>query len=89
MQIIRNIFGVIEPRTGKLTFSENALEQMKAAGLDIARLQDVFRYGSKIEETKIVRDYTSGVVEIIIKPDESTDIDGRFIVISCGKWDCG
>jgi hypothetical protein len=36
MQIIRNIFGVLEPRTGKLTFSENALENMKDEGLDTA-----------------------------------------------------
>jgi hypothetical protein len=88
MQVIRNIFGVLEPRTGKLTFSENALEKMKEAGLDTARLKDAFRYGSEIKENTIVLDYTSGVVEIVIKPDESTNIDGRFIVISCEKWDC-
>jgi hypothetical protein len=52
------------------------------------RLQDVFRYGSEIKENTIVRDYTGGVVEIVIKPDESADIEGRFIVISCCRWDC-
>jgi hypothetical protein len=88
MQIIRNIFGVLEPRTGKLTFSENALDNMKDEELDTARLQDVFRYGSEIKENTIVRNYTGSVVEIVIKPDESADIEGRFIVISCCRWDC-
>lgn len=88
MQIIRSIFGVIEPRTGKLTFSDNALANMEEEGLDAARLRDVFRYGSEIRENTIVRDYSSGIVEIVIKPDENTDIEERFIVISCCKWDC-
>jgi hypothetical protein len=62
---------------------------MRESRLDTATLQDVFRYGSEIEENTIVLDYTSGVVQIVIKPDESTDIEGRFIAISCCRWDCG
>jgi hypothetical protein len=54
MQVIRNIFGVIEPITGKTYFQSER-----------------FR-----------------TVEIVITSDKSSDIDGWFIVISCGKWDC-
>jgi hypothetical protein len=61
---------------------------MQATGLDVETLVDVYRYGYEIKDNMIVRDYSAYMVGIIIKPDERTDIDGRFIVSTCWKRRC-
>jgi hypothetical protein len=88
MQVIRSIFGESEPRTGKLTLSEKTSKKMQATGLDIETLKDVYRYGYEIKDNIIVRDYSAYMVGIIIRPDVSTDIDGRFLVSNCWKRSC-
>lgn len=88
MQVIRSLFGESEPRTGKLTLTENASRKMQAAGLDKSTLIDVFRYGYEANHNIFVRNYTDYIVGIAIKADKGTEIEGRFLVVTCWKWDC-
>lgn len=89
MQVIRSLFGESEPRTGKLTLTKKAAEKMHKAGMSRSTLFDVFRYGYEINDNRIVRDYTKYIVGIVIKADESTEIEGRFLVLTCWKRNCG
>jgi hypothetical protein len=88
MQVIRSVFGESEPRTGKLTLTLRASTKMQAAGLDKSVLEDVFRYGYETNHNIIVRDYTNYIMGIVIKADKGTEIDGRYMVVTCWKWDC-
>lgn len=88
MQVIKNIFGVCDPRTGKLSLSPRAEKQMETAGLEMVMLDDVFRYGQEVRENVFVRDYDTLVIGMIVRPDDSTVIPGRYIVKACWVKRC-
>jgi hypothetical protein len=85
MQNVTHFSDMIDHRSGKLTLTPFAERNMRSAGLDIATVYDVFRYGDVITENRIVRICRDYEIGIEITPDKKATVEGRYLVLSCWK----
>ena len=82
LNIVRQLIGKSEPRAGKFRLTFYAASKMDKHGLTLKTLEDVYRFGNQFEPGKIIRNYSSYSVGIIVKFDPK---DHRFVIITCWK----
>jgi hypothetical protein len=69
LDILRQLFGIQEPRAGKLVMTHRATTEMYQNGLNTEILKDVFRYGTETRPGLIVRKYAKYTVGLYYKYD--------------------
>ena len=84
--MIRQIFGWSKPRVGQIIVTPYTMQKMRAYGLDIATLEDVFRHGVG-KKHKIVQRYANVIVGIYIKAVKTKPLQSqpRYVITTCWK----
>ncbi len=80
--IVRQLFGWGSPRKGKLIITRHTLTRMHEHQLDVATLEDVFRYGEEGKDQKITRTYANYSVGLYYRHDEAHN---QFVITTCWK----
>ena len=86
IDIFRQLVGWTKPREGKIFPTQYARQKMSEYGLDIATLEDVFRYGVG-KRHKIIRRYTNATVGLYFKSLKRNGItsENRYVITTCWK----
>jgi hypothetical protein len=84
--MIRQIFGWSKPRVGEIIVTSYTMQKMRAYGLDMATLEDVFRHGVG-NKHKIVQRYANVIVGIYIKAVKTKPLQSkpRYMITTCWK----
>ena len=84
--MIRQIFGWTKPWVGEIIVTPYSMQKMRAYGLDMATLEDVFRHGVG-KQHKIVQRYTNVIVGINIKAVKTKPLQSklRYVITTCWK----
>jgi hypothetical protein len=84
------VLGWQRPRSGRLFLTRHAFLKMREYQLDPETLQDAFRFGTPIEEDRVIRHYRDYSVGLIYKLDEtqllrSNPAETKYLIITCWK----
>jgi len=82
VDMVRQLFGVSKPRSGKLILTRNAVNRMHEHQLNEKTLQDVFTHGEEFKKGKITRKYANYSVGLYYKLDQA---ENKYIVTTCWK----
>jgi hypothetical protein len=82
VDMLKQLFGVSQPRQGKLILTRNVLTRMHEHQLTIATLRDVFTYGAEDKKGRIIRHYAQYSVGIYCKLDEASN---KYVITTCWK----
>src|SRR5690349_10768373 len=81
-EALRQLFGYVKPRSGKLGLTMHGFLKMREYGLDVKTLEDAFRHGVEVKEKMIIREYAGYTVGLTYDWNETGT---GYVIISCWK----
>lgn len=86
VDILRQVFWLSKPRSGKIELTRRATTEMLNNGLYPEIIADIFKYGVEIRKEVIVRKYPSFIAGLYYKYDSIEDIFRITFVFKNQKW---
>ena len=85
-EFFRQTIGWKQPREGVIIPTPYTWQRMRAYGVDIATLEDVFQYGER-KRHKIVQRYTNATVGLYYKTLKRKGMqpEKRYVITTCWK----
>jgi hypothetical protein len=80
LDILRQLFGLSQPREGKLILTRNCLSRMTEYGLDEATIKNVFRFGKEEKPGMIIQKFYEYSIGIYYRYEE-----GKYMITTCWK----
>jgi hypothetical protein len=91
-EALRQLFGLREPRGGKIVLSRHAFQKMTEYQLDRETLENAFRHGRKSQGGKIIHKYARYSVGLYYKRLDSplqkslqTQPETTYLITTCWK----
>ena len=72
MEVVRQVFGVQKPRSGKIVLARNAFQKMTEHKLDRETLENAFRHGKRGRGGKITHKYARYSIRALLQA--ATDV---------------
>jgi len=79
---MRELFGYVRPRSGKLGLTLHGFQKMQEEGLDVKTLEDAFRHGVEVRDKMIIREYANYTVGLTYGWNETGT---GYLIITCWK----
>ena len=74
IDILRQLFGGVKPREGRIELTHRAVNEMYQSGLYPELIRDIFKYGVETKKGLIVRKYAKYIAGIYYKYDGIEDV---------------